>query len=126
MFDQWTAQAIENYSQALVGTPSLTTSTVGATSSKPAILNNIFNLLVLLTEALQSVAAAQANRLNFLSQWQQAYTSLQGNVIYLVKNDPDSGTGSHALANEDNDRGDFNNYNSGLIQTIQARELSRL
>lgn len=41
---------------------------------KPFILNKIFDLLVLMIDVLQRTAAAQANRLNFLTQWQKAYT----------------------------------------------------
>lgn len=41
---------------------------------KPYILNRVFDLLVLMIDVLQRTAAAQANRLNFLTQWQKAYT----------------------------------------------------
>jgi len=53
-----------------------TDSTVNASGlyGRPLVLNRIFNLLVLLINALQETAAVQANRLNFLSAWQKAYT----------------------------------------------------
>lgn len=41
---------------------------------KPFILSKIFDLLVLMIDVLQRTAASQANRLNFLTQWQKAYT----------------------------------------------------
>lgn len=41
---------------------------------QPLILDRIFKLLVLMVEQLQKSAAAQADRLNFLSDWQKAYT----------------------------------------------------
>lgn len=41
---------------------------------KPYILNRVFNLLILMIDVLQRSAAAQANRLNFLTEWQKAYT----------------------------------------------------
>jgi len=41
---------------------------------KPFILNRVFDLLVLMIDVLQRTAASQANRLNFLTQWQKAYT----------------------------------------------------
>src|SRR5262249_42073516 len=48
-----------------------------AASKKVLILNTIFLLLVQMIGAIQNVAAAQASRLNFLSQWQSAYTNEQ-------------------------------------------------
>jgi len=41
---------------------------------RPLELNRIFSLLVLLIDTLQRTAASQAQRLNFLSAWQKAYT----------------------------------------------------
>ncbi len=51
---------------------------------KPLILNNIFELLVSMIQVLQRTAAAQANQLNFLSNWQKAYTDEMNQIHSFV------------------------------------------
>lgn len=55
----------------------------------PLILNKIFDLLVIMIEMLQKTAAAQANRLNFLTAWQQAYTAEENEIHAFVGDNGD-------------------------------------
>ncbi len=48
----------------------------------PLILNKLFFLLTLMINSMQQAAAAQAQRLNFLTNWQNAYAS-QMNTIHV-------------------------------------------
>src|ERR1700722_3576627 len=53
----------------------------------PLILNRIFDLLVIMINLLQKTAAAQANRLNLLTSWQQAYTAEMNQIhAFVAKN----------------------------------------
>lgn len=51
---------------------------------KPLILDRIFKLLVEMINELQKTAAAQAQRLNFLTEWQKAYTDEMNQIHAFV------------------------------------------
>jgi hypothetical protein len=55
----------------------------------PLILNKVFELLVLMIGQLQKTAAAQANRLNILSDWQMAYTNEMNQIHAFVSGNGD-------------------------------------
>jgi transposase-like protein len=84
------------------------------------ILNTIFSDIVNTLSVLQNAAAAQANRLNFLSNWQQAYTNLMGQVHTFIENNGDYIQGSSS--SDINARNALNQLNSNLIQTLQNRQ----
>jgi hypothetical protein len=67
---------------------------------KLAILDNIFLLIVQLIGTLQNVAAAQSQRLTFLSQWQSAYVSLQNQIHSFYKGNGDFVDGSGAKSGD--------------------------
>ena len=84
------------------------------------ILNDIFKLLVKLITTLQSLAAAQADRLNFLTQWQKAYTDLQNQIHTFVKG---NGDGIDGDGDDDSDaRNDLNRVNSTYTQQLQNQQ----
>ncbi len=56
---------------------------------KPFILTKVFDLLVLMIDVLQRTAAAQANRLNILTEWQKAYTDELNQVHAFVESNGD-------------------------------------
>lgn len=84
---------------------------------KTLIMDRIFKLLIQMVNTLQGVAAAQAARLNFLTQWQKAYTDLQNQIHTFIQNNGDyiSGGGSDAS----NARDDLNRVNSTYVQNLQ-------
>ncbi len=51
---------------------------------QPLILNKVFDLLVLMIDTLQKTAANQAERLNFLADWQKAYTDQMNQIQAFV------------------------------------------
>lgn len=57
---------------------------------QPLTLNKIFKLLVLMVDVLQKTAAAQANRLNFLTAWQKAYTDEMNQIHAFVGGNGDA------------------------------------
>jgi hypothetical protein len=81
---------------------------------KPYILNRVFDLLVLMIDVLQRTAAAQANRLNFLTQWQKAYTDELNQIHAFVAGNGDqmgsSANWDPATANKLPDRSGVRNF----------------
>lgn len=73
---------------------------------KPFILNRVFDLLVLMIDVLQRTAAAQANRLNFLTQWQKAYTDELNQIHSFVGGNGDGEARELTLNGEINNGGD--------------------
>lgn len=98
---------------------------VSPTSLKPAkfgkvlILNRIFLLLVNMTEALQQVAATQAERLDFLAKWQQAYTDEMNQVHVFAANNGDlvEDPSDTAIGNF---RSDMNQQNSTYTEQMRS------
>lgn len=103
---------------------------------RPLQLDRIFNLLVLMIDALQKAAAAQANRLNFLAAWQKAYTDEMNQIHAFVMNNGDGGADtdfrrigggdfssppvSDSGENATKIRGDLNTFNTNLTQLMQG------
>ncbi len=82
-------------------------------------INRIFNLLVKMTEALQDTAAAQSGRLQFLSQWQKAYTDSMNQLHQFVANN-----GDNYSSNSEDDgklRDDLNRVNSTYTEELRSR-----
>ena len=68
---------------------------------RPLVLDRIFSLLVDLIDALQKCAAAQANRLNILSDWQKAYTDMMNQIHAFTANNGDGSLTFHVDRTED-------------------------
>jgi hypothetical protein len=100
--------------------PADPTSLGSAGYTSTIILNDIFDLVVEMTTSLQNVAAAQAERLNFLTDWQKAYTDALAQVHTFIKNNGDSIDANNS--SEAQARDDLNRLNSNLIQTMQNRQ----
>jgi hypothetical protein len=79
----------------------------------PLILNKVFDLLVEMVNVLQHTAAAQANRLNFLTAWQQAYTTEMNQVHAFVANNGDGAGASGTVLDNATDT-NASSYRSGL------------
>lgn len=124
-FDKWVEESVKAYVQSYTGSPSQAVTSVGATTAKTSILNRIFALLVDMIESLQRVTAAQSNRLTIYTQWQTAYTALQNQVRYIIKNEKITVGGVQkdiAIGKDDNTRNDYNAYTSTLVESIKARK----
>jgi len=96
------------------------TNLASADFTSTVILNRIFDLILTMITSLQNAAAAQANRLTFMSQWQSAYTDAMSQIHTFAQGD--------GLAFSSNDssnavhRNDMNQLNSNYIQTLQNRQ----
>jgi hypothetical protein len=84
------------------------------------ILNRIFSLILNMISSLQNAAAAQANRLTFMSSWQSAYTDAMSQIHTFVRDD------GHAFAEKFSSsavhRDDMNRLNASFTQTLQNRQ----
>jgi hypothetical protein len=81
------------------------------------MINRVFDTLVNLIGVLQSVAIAQAQNLNVLTQWQQAYTNLMAKVpVFTSTSDVFGGTGTA----EANIRDDVNRVNSSFLEQLRS------
>lgn len=87
---------------------------------KTLILDKIFDLLVKMIGVLQNAAIAQANRVNFLSEWQKAYTDAMDQVHSFASSNGDPY--SDPTSDPDTDlMTSLNNTNSIYTTTEQNR-----
>jgi len=118
---QWIQQIQQQYNTSLTGSGIIgdqPTSVDTSETKKTIILDDIFQLLIQLITSVQNCAAAQANRLTFLTQWQQAYTDLQNQVPTFTEGDGTSiGGGSDRDANA---RNEANKIGSTYTTQLQA------
>lgn len=103
---------------------------------RPLVLDRIFKLLVAMIDVLQKTAAAQANRLNFLSQWQKSYTDEMNQIHAFVSQNGDGSamrTSTIHLSHSDggrnvddssaegtNARTEMNTLNTNFTQQMQG------
>lgn len=82
-------------------------------------IGRVLTLLIKSITSMQSVAVAQANRLTFLTQWQQAYTSQMNSIHTFTQLNGDayvSGTSD----TQSTDRQSLNQTNSTYTQSDQS------
>jgi N-methylhydantoinase B/oxoprolinase/acetone carboxylase alpha subunit len=84
------------------------------------ILNRIFEILLTMVTSLQNVAAAQANLLNFETNWQSVYTDVESQVHTFTQGGGGAFSGSDSTSATH--RNDMNRLNSNFIQTLQNRQ----
>jgi hypothetical protein len=110
----------QTYTESFTASPGDILTSVDTASSKGVdILNKVLMSLITMINALQNVAAAQAQQLNFLTQWQQAYTDL-GNQVHYFVNGTDALTGGSKQAADI--RTNLNTENQTYSQQIQANQ----
>jgi len=94
-FSRWFEEIQQEFSKSIGGDIAIGgTSLSGSGFKRVLILDRIFSLLVDMIEVLQRVAAAQANRLTFLTQWQKAYTDSLNQIHTFSKLNGDKIDGS--------------------------------
>lgn len=95
-----------------------TTSLASGKYTSTNILNRIFDLILEMLGSLQRTATSQAERLNFMTQWQKAYTDVMNQIKVFTKED---NTVSTALKDNDTNRGDLNRLNSQYTETLRNK-----
>lgn len=81
-------------------------------------INQVFQQLLTMLGTLQGVAIAQAENLNFLTSWQQAYTDLMSQVpVFTASSSIFGGTSTMAT----NTRNDVNQVNSTYLEQLRTR-----
>jgi hypothetical protein len=110
-FGEWVTAVRLNYlaTSDLISSSSL----AGNSSEKALILDRILLLLIKLIQSLQNVGIAQANRLRYITQYQQAYTALQTQIPVFTRqlNSPIGGS----TQEESNTRNTLNTAVNGLL-----------
>lgn len=109
---------VKNFDEPFVA-PESPTSLKPAKFGKVLILNRVFAALVDMTQALQQVAATQAERLDFLSKWQQAYTDEMNQVHVFAANNGDTVDDPSDTA-IGNFRSDMNQQNSTYTEEMRS------
>jgi hypothetical protein len=98
-----------------------------ANYGNPIILNRIFDLLLLMVNVLQKTAASQAQRLNFLTSFQQAYNEQMNQIhAFVASNGDDSALATGVKLDDPTDTGasqarqGLNTTNTTYTQELQG------
>jgi len=82
------------------------------------IIDTVLKLLVTMIESLQKAAAAQSNRLRFLTDWQRAYTDVMDQIHPFIAGSDDGISGD---SDEERDaRDDLNRLNSTYTEQLRS------
>ena len=122
-----------NFTQRLYYNPSFNPAAILANPHSTIILDQVLLSLINMIGTIQTVAAAQANSLNFLSQWQQTYTNKlnqihtfaqgDGTAIGTFTNPPIVGGNNNWDQNgAQATRNALNNINQNYISKLQANQ----
>lgn len=121
--EAWTQKVVELSVPTPDGLPDITSlASIGA--DKTRILNNIYVLIATLLNSIQKIAAVQSNRLNLLTQWQQAYSQSLSTLHSFLSSDDNPVGHSTTDSTTISIRGEMNdivnsNYRS-LLQNNQS------
>jgi hypothetical protein len=128
--NNWYSFVQSSYLNTITGTPSTSLSSVTTSASAGVkVLNEVLLLVIAMIGSIENVAAAQANRLNFLNQWQEAYTNLQNQIHYFSStgngtggpNSPtDQGPLDPGATPSKNAENALNSQNQIYVQSIQG------
>lgn len=120
------------YSQNLYYNPQYSPNALTRDARSTIILDEVLRALISMIGTIQTVAAAQANSLNFLSKWQEAYTNKLNQIRTFAQGDGTAlGTFSDAPpyynGNWDQNgaqavRNALNNINQSYITKMQANQ----
>ncbi len=119
-----------NYTQNLYYNPQFSPNAVITDPDSTIILDKVLLSLINMISTIQTVAAAQANSLNFLSQWQEAYTNKLNQIHTFADGDGTVlGSFTAGLGTADWDqnasgavRNALNNINQNYISKLQANQ----
>lgn len=119
-----------DYTQSLYYNPQFVPNSIVANPRSTIVLDQVLRLLISLIGVIQTVAAAQANTLNFLSQWQTSYTNKLNQLhTFAVGDGTVIGTFNATLNNAGWDqnaaqstRNALNNVNQSYISKLQANQ----
>lgn len=118
-FSDWIVKVQQDYSKFLSGTGAMANTSVTTEATKGVIIiDRLILLLISMLNTMQNVAAAQAQRLNFLTQWQKAYTDSSNQIHFFSQgtdniDDPGSDDAKSA-------RDNMNQVNQTYTQQLQG------
>ncbi|WP_075883341.1 hypothetical protein [Candidatus Protochlamydia sp. W-9] len=105
--------AIRNENNVNMNLELIGSSLAGNSSEKALVLNRIILLLISLIKTLQDVGIAQANRLTYLTKYQNVYTALQTQIPVFLKDGSNPLGGSSTEAGQT--RNDLNSSFNGIL-----------
>ncbi|KAF3362288.1 Uncharacterized protein PHSC3_001117 [Chlamydiales bacterium STE3] len=114
-YSDWFVKVQQEYAKSLYGSSSNVQSSIGPSVEGAKILDTILRLIIKMIGTLQVVTAAQSERLTFLTQWQRAYTNLEGQVRSFIKNGPEW------IQWDDDSRNQLNQLNQTYTEQIRSR-----
>ncbi len=112
-FDEWMEELRSEYI-----TMNIVSSVNTGDASKLLVIDRILKLLISMVGTMQRITAAQAERLNFLTSWQEAYTQLLNQIpTYVLGGDhPISGSGDP----DSGSRAELNPAMQALSEKVRA------
>lgn len=113
-----------NYTQNLYYNPQYTPNAVTMDPDSTIVLDEVLQLIIDMIGTIQTVAAAQSNQLNFLSQWQESYTNKLNQMHTFAQGDGTVLDGSNSWNDKASQqvRNDLNNVNQNYISKLQANQ----
>lgn len=83
-------------------------------------LNRIYKLLSKMIESIQNVAVAQADRLEILSDWQNAYNAKKNSLHAFIQSNGDSFGIGDSNSDMASLRTELNNLNSNYMEQLKS------
>jgi hypothetical protein len=120
-FDEWFEDLREDFiKDVTVTSVEIRTTVTSDAAHRILVIDRILRLLVEMVDVLQRISAAQAQRLSFLTNWQQAYTELVTDVPQFAQGDgsPLEGGGKGPKAFRNND---VNPHMQAILEKVRAR-----
>lgn len=114
-YSEWFVKIQQEYAKALYGAGAPVQTSITPSIEKAAILDVILRLIIKMIGTLQVVTAAQSQRLTFLTQWQRAYTNLEGQIRTFIEDGPE------AIENNDDRRQQLNQLNQTYTEQVRSR-----
>jgi hypothetical protein len=114
-YDDWTsALQTKKSNESLQVSQKSSAMSVNDVSDEPIEeynINDIMDLLIYMVVVLQELAVAQANRLTFYTDYQNAYTQLQGQIPYLSE-------GEISLQKDEDNAAFTNSFNQNIASVL--------
>jgi hypothetical protein len=126
-FDEWFEQLRNEFIQGTTRRSTQLTTVGTPATERVLVIDRVLRLLIMMIDILQRISATQAQRLTFLTNWQEAYTDLltqvpqfaQGDGSPLgVGGDEDDEAAAAAKAFRNND---VNPHMQNILENVRAR-----
>lgn len=125
VFDAWVEKIQTEFVSGVGGDLSLPflTSLSGNRSEKALVITRILRLVSDIIETMQRITATQARQLDFLTELQKNYTTLQDNIPIFTENQQGLGSTLGGSGGGDPERRqELNGFNQQIIEIVRGRK----